>query len=53
MEFNPERFLGDSPEPDPRPTVFGYGRRVCECYPLLPLRRVNETADPIRLSVVS
>ena len=30
MEFNPERFLGDNPEPDPRLTVFGYGRRICE-----------------------
>ena len=30
MEFNPDRFLGDNPEPDPRGTVFGYGRRVCE-----------------------
>jgi len=29
MEFNPERFLGDHPEPDPRETVFGYGRRIC------------------------
>ena len=31
MEFNPERFLGDNPEPDPRATVFGFGRRICEC----------------------
>jgi len=31
LEFNPERFLGDHPEPDPRATVFGYGRRICEC----------------------
>ena len=29
-EFNPERFLGDNPEPDPREIVFGYGRRICE-----------------------
>ena len=32
LEFNPERFLGDHPEPDPRETVFGYGRRICECF---------------------
>ena len=31
MEFNPERFLGNHPEPDPRATVFGFGRRICEC----------------------
>ena len=31
MEFDPERFLGDHPEPDPRSTIFGYGRRICEC----------------------
>ncbi|KAF2743711.1 cytochrome P450 [Sporormia fimetaria CBS 119925] len=28
-EFNPERFLGDTPQPDPRQWAFGYGRRVC------------------------
>jgi cytochrome P450 len=27
--FNPERFLGDYPEPDPRRAVFGFGRRIC------------------------
>lgn len=27
--FNPDRYLGDNPEPDPRLAVFGYGRRVC------------------------
>lgn len=27
--FNPERFLGDDPELDPRKYVFGYGRRIC------------------------
>ena len=31
MEFNPERFLGDRPEPEPRSTTFGFGRRTCEC----------------------
>ena len=31
MEFNPERFLGNHPEPDPRATGFGFGRRICEC----------------------
>jgi len=25
--FNPERFLGSSPEQDPRDIVFGFGRR--------------------------
>ena len=30
LEFNPERFLGDNPEADPRVSVFGYGRRICE-----------------------
>ncbi|KAF9647047.1 cytochrome P450 [Thelephora ganbajun] len=29
FEFNPERFLGDHPEPEPRVTAFGYGRRIC------------------------
>ena len=43
MEFNPERFLGDRPEPDPRATVFGFGRRICECRYLVivPHRRVS------------
>ena len=40
MEFNPERFLGDKPEADPRATVFGYGRRICEC---LSPRKRDET----------
>ncbi|KAI5360195.1 putative cytochrome P450 [Septoria linicola] len=29
MDFRPERFLGDSPERDPRDYVFGFGRRAC------------------------
>ena len=31
MAFNPERFLGDHPEPNPRVATFGFGRRICEC----------------------
>ena len=31
MEFNPERFLGNHPEPEPRAAAFGYGRRICKC----------------------
>ncbi|CAE6473750.1 unnamed protein product [Rhizoctonia solani] len=27
--FNPNRFLGSKPEPDPRKYIFGFGRRVC------------------------
>ncbi|THU82832.1 cytochrome P450 [Dendrothele bispora CBS 962.96] len=27
--FNPGRFLGSNPEPDPREIVFGFGRRIC------------------------
>lgn len=27
--FNPERFLGPKPEPDPSIAVFGHGRRIC------------------------
>lgn len=27
MEFNPDRFLGDLPEQDPKDMVFGFGRR--------------------------
>jgi cytochrome P450 len=27
--FNPDRFLGATPEQDPRAYVFGFGRRVC------------------------
>lgn len=27
--FNPDRFLGDSPEPEPADYMFGFGRRVC------------------------
>ena len=30
MKFNPERFLGVIPEQDPRGSVFGFGRRICE-----------------------
>lgn len=29
MTFNPDRFLGDEPQPDPRKIGFGFGRRVC------------------------
>ncbi|KDQ64909.1 hypothetical protein JAAARDRAFT_28565 [Jaapia argillacea MUCL 33604] len=29
MEFNPDRFLGENPPPDPREYVFGFGRRIC------------------------
>jgi len=29
MKFNPDRFLGDTPEIDPRHAAFGYGRRLC------------------------
>ena len=33
MEFKPERFLGKNPEPEPRSTAFGHGRRICKyCY---------------------
>lgn len=28
-EFNPSRFLGPNPDPDPAQYVFGYGRRIC------------------------
>jgi len=27
--FNPERFLGDIPQRDPRKITFGFGRRIC------------------------
>lgn len=27
MSFNPDRFMGDTPEPDPRDFMFGFGRR--------------------------
>ncbi|KAJ7229088.1 cytochrome P450 [Mycena pura] len=27
--FDPTRFLGDNPEPDPRDYAFGFGRRIC------------------------
>jgi len=27
--FNPERFLGDIPQRDPRRITFGFGRRIC------------------------
>ncbi|KAF9011764.1 cytochrome P450 [Cyathus striatus] len=29
MKFKPERFLGPTPEPDPRNVCFGFGRRIC------------------------
>lgn len=28
-QFDPSRFLGECPQPDPREFVFGFGRRVC------------------------
>ncbi|KAF9239426.1 cytochrome P450 [Melanogaster broomeanus] len=32
ITFNPERFLGDNPETDPRNACFGFGRRKCPGY---------------------
>ncbi|KAG9077645.1 hypothetical protein FRC06_008788, partial [Ceratobasidium sp. 370] len=29
FNFNPDRFLKSSPEPDPRKYIYGFGRRVC------------------------
>lgn len=29
MVFEPSRFLGEHPEPDPTIYVFGFGRRIC------------------------
>ncbi|KAH6910660.1 cytochrome P450 [Coprinopsis sp. MPI-PUGE-AT-0042] len=29
QQFKPERFLGPTPEPDPRTACFGFGRRIC------------------------
>ncbi|KAJ5297431.1 hypothetical protein N7508_007680 [Penicillium antarcticum] len=29
MEFQPDRFLGEYPAPDPKVIAFGFGRRVC------------------------
>ncbi|THH08681.1 hypothetical protein EW146_g8915 [Bondarzewia mesenterica] len=29
MKFNPERFLGEDPEPEPFAAIFGFGRRAC------------------------
>ncbi|KAI0408983.1 cytochrome protein [Xylaria palmicola] len=28
-EFNPSRYLGPNPDPDPTQHIFGYGRRIC------------------------
>lgn len=27
--FNPDRHLGNKPQPDPRKILFGFGRRIC------------------------
>ncbi|KIJ07546.1 hypothetical protein PAXINDRAFT_19268 [Paxillus involutus ATCC 200175] len=32
LEFRPERFLGDNPEPHPGSVCFGFGRRRCPGY---------------------
>ncbi|KAF7363348.1 O-methylsterigmatocystin oxidoreductase [Mycena sanguinolenta] len=29
FSFDPTRFLGDDPQPDPRDFAFGFGRRIC------------------------
>ncbi|TDL20071.1 cytochrome P450 [Rickenella mellea] len=29
FDFKPERFLGETPEPDPHSFTFGFGRRIC------------------------
>ena len=29
MTFDPSRYLGENPQPDPFKFVFGFGRRVC------------------------
>ena len=41
LEFNPERFLGDHPEPDPRGAAFGYGRRICERFRAVVIPRTS------------
>ena len=48
MEFNPDRFLGKNPEPDPRGMIFGYGRRICEYrHFVIPLQNeINNWAGP-------
>jgi cytochrome P450 len=33
MIFNPDRFLGPNPEPDPMDIVFGFGRYVVSSVP--------------------
>ena len=51
MEFNPERFLRDDPEQDPREAVFGFGRRLCEyCHFVIPLQ-MRESVELICHSV--
>ncbi|KAI9571605.1 cytochrome P450 [Boletus coccyginus] len=32
--FRPERFLGETPQPDPQNVCFGFGRRICPGYHL-------------------
>ncbi|KAF8550635.1 cytochrome P450 [Imleria badia] len=32
--FRPERFLGETPQPDPQNACFGFGRRICPGYHL-------------------
>jgi cytochrome P450 len=55
--FNPSRFLGPNPAPDPRKYIFGFGRRVCPglhvanngtwmmCAGLIALFNIRATAD--------
>ena len=55
--FRPERFVGDTPEPDPQNVCFGFGRRYVSCLghllllPILPVAlyraRVCPGEDPL------
>lgn len=60
--FDPSRFLGPSPAPDPRKYIFGFGRRVCPglhiadnetwiiCAGLMALFNIRATANLSKLA---
>lgn len=47
--FNPDRFLSEDPELDPRKYVFGFGRRACPGMYKIPYICLSITIEEIEI----